>query len=122
MLTISLFVLAVIFILNVVLGMYFKFGYRHYWFFEILHFLGGFFVVMFFSSFFQSTALILVCLGFVVFLWELVEYLVVKIPRFAMFFKKTFKQKNVTYGGWKDTALDIVLDFAGAGLFLYLIK
>lgn len=118
MLIISSIALVVIFILNIVLGMYFKFGFRHYWFFEALHFLGGFFVAMFFSNFFQSPAAILTGLGVIIFLWELTEYLIAKISRSAKYLKKTFKQKNIT-PGWKDTILDVFLDFAGALVFIY---
>src|SRR3990167_1862362 len=49
MLIFSLFGLTGLFIINILFGMYYGFGTRHYWFFELEHFLGGFFVAMFLS-------------------------------------------------------------------------
>ena len=119
MLVISLITLVAIFVLDVVFGMYYKFGYRHYWFFEMLHFVAGLFMAMFLSNFFRSNATVLIGVGVVVFLWELAEYLIAKTPRTAKYIKKEFKRKNIT-PEWKDTVLDIVLDFAGALVFIYL--
>ena len=118
MLIASIIILVSIFVLNIVVGMYYGFGARHYWFFETLHFLGGFFVAMFFSNFFQPTALILMNLGIVIFLWESAEIFIAKIPLFTKWVKKTFRQKDIT-PRWRDTILDIVLDFAGALTFIY---
>jgi len=119
MLVASVIILSSIFVLNLVVGMYYKFGVRHYWFFEALHFLGGLFTAMFFSNFFHSTTLILMGLGIVVFLWESSEIFISKIPLSAKYVKKTFKLRDIT-PGWRDTILDIVLDFAGALVFIYL--
>lgn len=121
MLILSLIILVIIFILNITVGMYYRFGIRHYWFFETLHFLGGFFVVMFLSNFFQSTTLILTGLGTVIFLWESAEILIAKIPSFAEYVKKILKLKDIT-PSWRDTILDVVLDFAGALTFIYFFK
>ena len=98
--------------------MYYRFGYRHYWFFESLHFLGGFFVASFFSNFFNSSVWILIGLSIVVFLWESAEVLVAKIPVSARYLRKTFKQKDAMPKLW-DTVLDITLDFIGALIFIY---
>ena len=105
--------------LSFLVGTYYKFGVKHNWFFEILHFLGGFFVAMFFSNFFDSWARTLIGLGVISFVWELHEYLIAKIPRFSRFYKKRFNLKSVDYK-WGDTALDLCLNFAGAIVFLYL--
>lgn len=75
-------------------------------------------MAMFFSNFFESPTTILTSLGIIIFLWELVEYLMAKISRSAKYIKKTFGQKNIT-PGWKDTILDVFMDFAGAIAFLY---
>lgn len=121
MLITSIIILAGILVLNVVVGIYYRFGVKHYWFFETLHFLGGFFVAMFLSNFFQSEILILINLGAVVFLWELAEIFIAKIPLFANYFKMILKQKNIT-PRWRDTTLDVVLDFIGAITFIYFLK
>ena len=116
----SIIILAGIFILSLVVGSYYKFGVRHSWFFETMHFLGGFFVAMFFSNFTSSTYLILAYLCIVIFLWELMEILNARIPLLTKFIKKTIKLKleDIT-PKWRDTVLDIILDFAGALLFIY---
>lgn len=107
-----------IFILNLTVGMYYGFGFRRYWFFQTLHFLGGFFVAMFLSSFFQSAGLILAGLGIVTVLWESMELLIAKIPAISGYTKRKFRLKSVT-PELKDTVFDIILNFSGAILFLY---
>ena len=79
----SLLILIFIFVLNIAVGIYYGFGERHYWFYETLHFLGGFFVAMFFSNFTHSWQMIFLGLAGVSFLWELMEYLLVKIEPLA---------------------------------------
>ena len=71
--------------------------------------MGGFFVAMFLSNFTDSAILIFVELVAVTFLWEFAEY---SIARF---------RKN-TAPGWKDTILDIFLNFLGAAIFILFIK
>lgn len=110
-----------IFILNMTVGMYYGFGVRHYWFFQTLHFLGGFFVAMFLSGFFQSAGLILAGLGIVTILWESTELLIPKIPAMSRYMKSKFQLKNVN-PEWKDTVFDVILNFSGAILFIYVFK
>lgn len=119
--TISVAALLGIFILNLTVGMYYGFGVRHYWFFQTLHFLGGFFVAMFFSGFFRSAGLILAGLGIVTVLWEFIELLIADVPAMSRYTKKKFRLKNVT-PEWKDTVFDIILNFSGAILFIYVFK
>ncbi len=119
MLIISLIALPSLFILNILFGMRHKFGYRHYWFFESLHFLGGFFVAMFFASFTHSFTIILYGLLAVTLIWELLEYLLTKIPKLFWFITRTFHKKP-TYE-LKDTILDIALNLIGGLVFYFLI-
>ncbi len=113
--------LAVIFILDLTFGMFYGFGFRHYWFFELLHFLGGFFVAMFLSSFIISKLFVLLGVAAISGAWESMEYVIAKILRLSEYLKLTFRQKSVM-PEWKDTALDIVLNFAGALVFLYFLS
>ena len=119
--TTSAAVLLGIFVINLTVGMYYGFGVRHYWFFQTLHFLGGFFVAMLLSSFFQSAGLILIGLGIVTVLWELAEVLLASIPTLSRYMKKQFRLKNVDYK-WADGLFDIALNFTGALVFLYFFR
>ncbi len=118
-LVISISGLIIIFSLNIVVGLFLGFGIRHYWFFELMHFLGGFFVAMFLASFLGSRLLILLGLAVVTFIWELAEYMLDKISAASRYFKKTFRANSTRYD-FKDTILDIILNFAGAIVFFYL--
>jgi hypothetical protein len=103
----SVIALGGLFLVNILFGMKLGFGFRHYWFFELEHFLGGFFVAMFLSNFTDSAVLIFIGLAAVTFLWEFAEYLIAR-------FRKTAAP------GWKDTMLDIFLNFLGATIFILL--
>lgn len=120
-LIISLVILFLIFILNLIVGMYYGFGVRHHWFFQIEHVLGGFFVAMFLSSFTDSRVVILIGLAVVTFIWELLEYAVAYIPSWSEYIKTTLRLRNVEYS-WADGIFDLVCNYAGAILFLYLLK
>ncbi len=113
---ISLLILIFILVLNVVVGMYYGFGFRHYWFYELLHFVGGFFVTMFLSNFTNFWQMILLGLVGVSFFWELGEYLLVKIRSLSKLFRKEFHTKPEYKSG--DMVLDLFLNFAGALVFL----
>lgn len=117
MFVISIIVLIILFIINLLFGTKYGFGFRHYWFFELEHFLGGFFIAMFLANFTDSLILIFIGLGAVSFLWELTEYLIKRFKKSENFMKKTFDVKNVN-PGWKDTILDIFLNFLGAIVFI----
>ena len=121
MLIISAISLFGLFTLNLVFGMKYGFGFQHYWFFETLHFLGGFFVAMFLSNFTDSKILIFIGIAVVSFLWETAEYLLGKNQKLSAGFKKTFNlRKNINLRPkWQDTVLDIILNFAGAITFIY---
>lgn len=121
MIALSILALFGLFVLNLVLGMYFGFGGRHYWFPEVLHFLGGFFVAMFFFNFFGSAGQILLILGVITFFWELLEFLIAKIPSWTDYVKTRFKLKKVDFE-LRDTVFDVALNFAGTALFLYIFS
>lgn len=110
-----------IFILNLIVGMYYGFGVRHCWFSQILHFCGGFFVAMFFASIFSQVSWILISLGIVSILWESMEFLLAWIPTLSRYVKRRFRLKSVDYE-WADALFDIVLNFSGAILFIYIFK
>lgn len=99
--------------------MYYGFGIRHYWFFESLHFLGGFFIAMFLSHFTHSAVLILVGLAIITFLWELAEDLIARFRKSADYIKRIFNIKDIN-PVWQDTVLDIFLNFLGAAIFIIL--
>src|SRR3989338_7881647 len=110
-----------IFVLNLTVGMYYGFGVRHYWFFQTLHFLGGFFVAMFFANFLKSSTLILISLGIVTVLWESMEFLIAYMPKASNYMKNKFRLKNVSFE-WEDTIFDIILNFSGAIFFFFLFR
>lgn len=112
-----------IFILNLIFGIKYGFGFRHYWFFETLHFLGGFFFAMFLADFIDSKILIFVGIAIISFLWEITEYLIGKSSKLSTGFKKTFDlKKNINLRPkWQDTLLDVILNFAGATIFVYFL-
>lgn len=107
MLLISIIGLFSLFILNLTFGMKYGFGFGHYWFFELEHFLGGFFMAMFLSNFANSIVSIFIGLAVITFLWELAEYLIAR------------SRKSNVNPGWKDTMLDVILNFVGAIIFMY---
>lgn len=113
----SIIALAGLFFINIIFGMHYGFGTRHYWFFETEHFLGGFFVAMFLSNFTSSVVFVFVSLAVITFLWELLEYLISQFQKSVNYMKKTFHLKSVATS-WKDTILDIILDFSGAAVFI----
>lgn len=121
MLLISILSLLSLFILNLVFGIKYGFGFRHYWFFEALHFLSGFFLAILFASFTDSKILIFSGIAIASFLWETAEYLIGRIPKLSAGFKRTFDlKKNINLKPkWQDTILDIILNFTGAAIFVY---
>lgn len=123
MLLTSIIGLVGLFILNLMFGIKYGFGFRHYWFFETLHFLSGFFMAMFLANFTSSKILIFLGIALVSFLWETTEYLIGKIPKLSSQLKKTFDlRRNMNLRPkWQDTVLDIILNFAGAAVFVYFL-
>ena len=118
---ISLIALPSIFILDLVVGIYYGFGFRHYWFFQAEHVLGGFFVAMFFSGLTDSWAVILAGLAAVTLIWESLEYAAAHIPSWSEFMKRKLRLKKVEFS-WADSVFDVVCNYAGAALLLYFLK
>ena len=119
MLLIAIISLTSLFLINILFGMYYGFGFKHYWFFELEHFLGGFFAAMLLASFNNSVIFIFSGMVAISFLWELTEYLLSRIPKTKAYTKKAFHVKNIN-PEWKDTALDIILNFLGTMVFIAL--
>lgn len=78
-------------------------------------------MAMFFSNFLETAAGVLIGLGTVTFLWESGEFLIAKIPTVAKYTKRKFHTRDITPKGL-DTVFDVLLNFAGATMFLYFIK
>lgn len=121
LLPLSIAMLVGIYVFSLSFGMYYGFGERHYWFYEVLHFVGEFFSAMFLSNFFASKTGVLAGLALISFIWELHEYFIAKISKFSQYYKRKFRLKKVEYK-WSDTILDIILNFAGTFTFILLDK
>ena|SRR3989344_6773331 len=93
---------------------------RGYWFFEALHLLAGFFVAMFWSNFFDTSALVIMATLAVGILWEIWEVIVDRQPKL----KNILRKFHITQGKitLQDTTLDLFLDFAGALIFVLLFQ
>lgn len=130
----AILALILIFLFDLVFGLGFKF-YRYQYFDMSLHFLGGFFVAMFFTNFLNSNyadkslskakisifSLIIVSTTlFVGVFWEFLEYLV------TVYYRDYLLQKYSVIcciGNLDDTIGDLVFDITGALIFvlIYLI-
>ena len=97
---------------------FYNFGARHWWFFETLHFIGGFLLAMFLFGLTGSRASVLFGLLVITLVWEALEYTAQAKPRFGHYLDRRLGLAKTYYSGW-DTLLDIVLNFAGAAVFLY---
>lgn len=75
-------------------------------------------MAMFLYGFLRLPGQILLGLGVATFFWELLEFLIAKIPSWTGYVKIKFKLKKVDFE-LGDTIFDIALNFAGAALFLY---
>jgi hypothetical protein len=93
---------------------------KGYWFFEALHLLAGFFVAMFWSNFLNTNALVIMATLAVGILWEVWEVIVDRQPKL----KNILRKFHITQGKitLQDTTLDLFLDFAGALIFVLLLK
>lgn len=114
----SILVLAFLYILAIFSSRY---GDKSYWFFELEHFLGGFFVAMFLSNFLFNSRSIIVFVVLIGILWEMGELIVNKNRKLKQFLinKLNYYIDRETIA---DIMLDLCLDFLGAATFLYLFK
>lgn len=121
LITWSVLSLIAIFLANLGIGLYWQFGQRHYWFFEVLHFLGGFFMTMFFYGLYPSRGFALLALLVVTILWESLEVMIDKIPSWSRFARSNLRAESTKVSSW-DTVLDVILNFSGAVAFFLLIS
>ena len=80
-------------------------------------------MAMFLSNFTDSKILIFIGIAIVSFFLEAAEYMLWKTPKLSAGFKKIFDlKKNADIKPkWRDTILDIILNFSGAAVFLYFL-
>lgn len=78
-----------------------------YWFSEISHFWGGFFMAIWLSVFFKSPRIIFWGLVMVTLSWEIMEY---------------FIAGNYWIADWRDTIFDVFLNFSGLMVFMLLSR
>lgn len=80
-------------------------------------------MAMFLANFVDSKILVFIGIAIVSFLWETAEYLIGKSSKLSAGFKKTFDlKKNMNLRPkWQDTVLDVILNFAGAAVFVYFL-
>lgn len=110
--------LAALFFIN--LFGHYKEGFaRTFWFAESAHFIGGFLVAMWLSCFFRSTKFILIGLTVVTLMWEALEYAIEVFPVLTIVVQQTLKITDVS-NSWGDTLLDVILNFTGAWLFIWI--
>lgn len=83
--------------------------------------MGGFFVAMFFASFTDSWPVILVGLAVVTFIWESLEYAIAHVTSWSEYIKIKLRLKKVEFS-WADVVFDLVCNYIGALLFLYLLR
>lgn len=76
---------------------------------------------MFFRSFTDSWTITFFGLALVTISWESLEIATAKIPAWNSWFKKKFHMQNLVYS-WPDGAFDVVCNYTGAILLLYLFK
>lgn len=120
-LTLSTFVIILIFIANTY-GLYREgFIYKYYLASEAEHLVGGFFGAMFISSFYATRKSIYIWVGLLGSLWELFEYSVVHYQPLSELIKNILLIDNFSVYLW-DTCLDIFLNFIGTFLYIVRIK
>lgn len=90
---------------------------RYYWFSELEHFLGGFFIAFWLTSISRSRRFIWLGLIIAIFGWELTECLLANVPSLYRIVRQDLKMSRVPLEFW-DTVLDIILDVFGCWIFL----
>lgn len=110
---ISIISLAILFLADIIFvrkNLYDKIS----WLDRVMHFLGGFFVAMFFSSFINYFLLVIVLTFLVGTFWEIGEYF------WGIYkFKKSGTKKYLTKT--KDTLDDLFFDILGAIVWIFII-
>lgn len=123
----AFFFLVLIFLINLP-GLYYQWYLNYWWFDVILHFLGGFFMAMFLTTYLKEnisgraklkSALIII--GVTVFIgvvWEFAEY--IANQTLIEPFYRYFGVRAYFMGDLSDTVNDLTMDMLGAGLFAWL--
>lgn len=123
----AFFFLVLVFVINLP-GLYYQW-YLHYWWFDVvLHFLGGFFIAMFFAAYLKehipgglklkNTLIIIGAAMFIGVVWEFAEY--IANQTLTEPFYKYFGVRAYFMGDLNDTVNDLTMDMLGAGLFAWL--
>lgn len=117
--------LTIIFFVNII-SLYHGWYLKYYWFDQILHFSGGFFLAMLLSRYlkdhlFDNSQLknILIILGAVSFMgvtWEFTEYLANAILSPIIY--NLYSVKTYFMGDLDDTVNDLLMDILGSSLFV----
>lgn len=93
-------------------------GKKLYWLYESSHFIGGFLLAMLFSNFLDKK-LILLAVLVVCILWEIYELVSTKKEKIKKYLENKFNY-YITPSAFSDTALDLLLAFLGAALYLFI--
>lgn len=109
-LTISMLALPTILFISMLVSRNMKYD-NSYWFFELFHFLGGFFLAMFFSNFLDLGVWVLYAVIAAGIFWEILEFIVFLSSRL----KTLLRQNQLTL---RDTFLDLFLDAFGGAIFV----
>jgi len=118
----SLVILAAITVVSI-WGMYDNgFLFEYYWISESEHLISGFALAMFYSSLVRASAKgIFVWTAIWGLIWEWFEYILSHSPFLLAILNNILLVDNYLTS-WPDTILDILLNFAGAILFILIIK
>ena len=118
----SLVILAAITVVSI-WGMYDNgFLFEYYWISESEHLISGFALAMFYSSLVRASAKgIFVWTAVWGLIWEWFEYILSHSPFLLAILNNILLVDNYLTS-WPDTILDILLNFAGAILFILIIK
>lgn len=93
---------------------------RSHWFFELSHFMSGFLVAAIFANFISDKPQIVLATLWIGLVYEIYELAIVKFPSVRKLLTKMhLKMGPITPA---DTLLDILLDLAGAILFVTLFS
>ena len=119
--------LVLIFVINLP-GLYYQWYLNYWWFDTALHFLGGFFIAMFFAAYLKehisgtaklkSTLVIVGAAMFIGVTWEFAEY--IANQTLVEPFYNYFGVRAYFMGDLSDTVNDLTMDMLGAGLFAWL--
>ncbi|MEX2090703.1 MAG: hypothetical protein WD989_01050 [Candidatus Paceibacterota bacterium] len=123
----AFFFLVFIFLINLP-GLYYQWYLNYWWFDVVLHFLGGFFIAMFFAAYLDEHILgtsklknALVIIGaamFVGVVWEFAEY--IANQTLTEPFYRYFEVRAYFMGDLSDTVNDLTMDMLGAASFAWL--